>query len=433
MHSPDTQPSAASQRLQLLAITDVDVAALDPETAISFAQMCEHVIAWATSRQNEALVVAAGAVPQDLRYLADGEAHTITDVMREEIALALRWSSSYTQQRIDTARALHLTLPSTRHALESGQISQSHATIIANAADRLTMSMDAQGAVVDIAALHGALEHRVLPTAFGQNLARTRQSANRAVERLDADGAEVRRAAAALHETGVWLYPASDGLATLLARLPIEQAVASMHAIENVIADKRAPLACDLDAPIGARRAAALAFLVTRVAADAKVHATVDVVVDLETLLGLKDRGAEIGSIGSVPGDVVRNLILDDPDATVRRVITDPGTGHLLELGADRYAVSKRLREFLVTRDQRCRFPGCYRKASKCEIDHALPWDEGGRSTPDNLGALCKRHHQLKTHANWQISESDTSGACKWTSPGGREYRHPPVSVLEPA
>ena len=207
----------------------------------------------------------------------------------------------------------------------------------------------------------------------------------------------------------------------------------SLRAIEGVVADGAIQLPCDQDAPIGRRRAAALAYLVSRVGDDAKVHASVDVVVDLETLLGFSDRGAEVGSIGTVPGEVVRRLIVEDPGATLRRVIVDPGTGHLLDLGRDRYAVSDRLREFLVTRDRRCRFPGCQRRAANCEIDHALPWDEGGPTTLSNLGALCKRHHQLKTHGGWRIEESESSGECRWVSPGGREYRHPPTPVLVPA
>ncbi|MGB4690052.1 MAG: hypothetical protein WBH16_07590, partial [Candidatus Nanopelagicales bacterium] len=39
-----------------------------------------------------------------------------------------------------------------------------------------------------------------------------------------------------------------------------------------------------------------------------------------------------------------------------------------------------------------------------------------------NLGALCLRHHQLKTHGGWQLTESKPDGSCTWTSPAGRTY-----------
>ena len=51
---------------------------------------------------------------------------------------------------------------------------------------------------------------------------------------------------------------------------------------------------------------------------------------------------------------------------------------------------------------------------------------DGGSTSPDNLGALCVRHHQLKTHAGWQITHSRPDGSCEWTSPHGRVYEHAP-------
>jgi hypothetical protein len=88
--------------------------------------------------------------------------------------------------------------------------------------------------------------------------------------------------------------------------------------------------------------------------------------------------------------------------------------------------VPQRLREFITARDQCCRFPGCNRRADRTQIDHAEPWDDGGQTSPANLGALCVRHHQLKTHAGWDITTSNVDGSCIWTSPHGRRYQHPP-------
>ena len=120
--------------------------------------------------------------------------------------------------------------------------------------------------------------------------------------------------------------------------------------------------------------------------------------------------------------------LLTDPDVavTIRRLVTDPLTGHLLDHGRRTYAIPDRLREFIVARDRTCRFPGCARRADRCQIDHAQPWDDGGSTSPDNLGALCVRHHQLKTHAGWQITHSRPDGGCTWTSPHGRVYEHAP-------
>jgi hypothetical protein len=67
-------------------------------------------------------------------------------------------------------------------------------------------------------------------------------------------------------------------------------------------------------------------------------------------------------------------------------------------------------------------------------VDHAVPWDSGGGSDRDNLGALCKRHHQVKTIGGWTITNSDRDGSCTWVSPTGNRYAHDAVAVgVEPA
>lgn len=83
-----------------------------------------------------------------------------------------------------------------------------------------------------------------------------------------------------------------------------------------------------------------------------------------------------------------------------------------------------------MTRDRTCRFPGCMRRAAKCEIDHAQAWDAGGRTVRGNLGALCKRHHMMKTHAGWSIKVSAEDGSCIWVSPMGHRYAHEVESLL---
>jgi hypothetical protein len=61
-----------------------------------------------------------------------------------------------------------------------------------------------------------------------------------------------------------------------------------------------------------------------------------------------------------------------------------------------------------------------------CDLDHTVPWPRG-RTTPDNLGPLCRRHHNLKTHHGWRLvndpQHPDTPIAeptgWTWTTPAG--------------
>jgi hypothetical protein len=119
-------------------------------------------------------------------------------------------------------------------------------------------------------------------------------------------------------------------------------------------------------------------------------------------------------------------------DGTWRRMLTDPASGALLDLGHTRYPPTAPFREHIQERDQTCRFPGCQRKATACEIDHVIPWPTGTTSK-DNLASLCNFHHRLKTFGGWKI-KLDPDGTCTWTSPTGRQHltKPPPPGGISP-
>lgn len=148
---------------------------------------------------------------------------------------------------------------------------------------------------------------------------------------------------------------------------------------------------------------------------------TINVIVDLPTLLGLAENPAELSGYGAIPASLARELAASHQ---WRRFITDPVTGALLEVGRERYQPPAALVDFINARDKTCRFPGCRRAAELSDIDHAIPWEEGGETSPANLGALCRRHHRLKTHGGWKI-ESNPDGSCTWISPYGKSYFMP--------
>jgi hypothetical protein len=128
--------------------------------------------------------------------------------------------------------------------------------------------------------------------------------------------------------------------------------------------------------------------------------------------------------------DSVRDLIGDPAvRVTLRRLLTDPATGTAIDLGRTRYEVSEPLRRWITARDRTCRFPGCRRRATACQIDHIDPWDTGGRTDAANLQSLCTRHHQLKTHRGWRATRDPATARTHWTSPRGRTYTVDPEPV----
>ncbi|WP_428985778.1 HNH endonuclease signature motif containing protein [Sinomonas terricola] len=82
------------------------------------------------------------------------------------------------------------------------------------------------------------------------------------------------------------------------------------------------------------------------------------------------------------------------------------------------------LRRFIEYRDGTCQFPGCSRPASSGEIDHIVEWQDGGATDAENLQALCRKHHALKSLRLWssrrlEPNSSDVVGKVLWVSPLG--------------
>ena len=150
--------------------------------------------------------------------------------------------------------------------------------------------------------------------------------------------------------------------------------------------------------------------------------------IDLPTLLGLAENPGQLAGYGPIPAAVARELA---SDSQWKRFITEPQTGNLLDFGRESYEPPQLLKDFLIARDRTCRFPGCRRSALLSDLDHAESWESGGGTSPDNIGALCRRHHRLKTHDGWKI-ESFSDGSCNWTSPLGKQFFTPARPINEP-
>ncbi|MBA3783910.1 MAG: DUF222 domain-containing protein [Nocardioides sp.] len=87
----------------------------------------------------------------------------------------------------------------------------------------------------------------------------------------------------------------------------------------------------------------------------------------------------------------------------------------------DGYHPSARLREQVILRDQTCVFPWCTKSSRSCDLDHIVPWEDGAVTSTDNLAALCRRHHRLKTHGRWRYRRTGPA-AYTWTSPHGHGF-----------
>ncbi|MDO3639045.1 HNH endonuclease signature motif containing protein, partial [Mycolicibacterium arseniciresistens] len=94
-----------------------------------------------------------------------------------------------------------------------------------------------------------------------------------------------------------------------------------------------------------------------------------------------------------------------------------------------RYTPSRNLAEFVRCRDLGCRFPGCDVAAFSTDIDHTIPYSQGGPTQASNLKCLCRLHHLIKTFWGWH-DRQQCDGTVIWTSPAGQTYTTRPGAAL---
>jgi len=450
---------------ELIAINPQD---LSPSARIDYLAALERQSSWLQAAMQRAIVAVAGINEGK----SDGPFTGVDEAEREDVSSALRLSASTAQMRIDVARTLVNHLPNTCSALATGDLSAAHATVIAKetaAAIRDGLSEFAIFSIEQKAIAHAEFH---TPSQVAQQVrSAIAKFAPATFEEVVEKARDCRR---------VSCYNDIDGMSTVVAILPAADAQTVMKAIEAFIikgssawetsrdlqnteslntgakntdskntgaknTDSKSTDAKNVESlhtgvknsdsrSADMKRADALTaiagFALAASSEEVALHRrpiTVNVTIDLPTLLGLSENPGQLAGYGAIPASVARALA---SDGKWKRFITDPQTGALLDYGRETYQPPQALIDFLIARDRTCRFPGCRRSAALSDLDHAQSWEDGGTTSLDNLGALCRRHHQLKTHGGWAI-ESRADGSCTWTSPLGKIYQTPARSIAE--
>jgi hypothetical protein len=83
------------------------------------------------------------------------------------------------------------------------------------------------------------------------------------------------------------------------------------------------------------------------------------------------------------------------------------------------YRPSPSLRHIVKVRSPQCGFPGCRRRARRCDDDHTISHHKGGKTCECNLYPLCRRHHRVKQAQGWRLEQPEP-GILIWTLPCGR-------------
>jgi uncharacterized protein DUF222 len=224
-----------------------------------------------------------------------------------------------------------------------GSISGEHARVLAEAVWRLP----------DDPRLPSALEQAVLPPLAGRcvTVSQFRRRVRRAAMRLDPMTAEQRHQRA-LADRMVGYLPGEDGLAGLSVVLGAPEA----QLIYTRLTAAATILPADDPRTMDQKRAD---LFVDAVLSGLPVDGSpmvrgrrpaIQVVVSADTLLGLDDQPAHLTGYGPITAQAARRLAADE-SGTWRRLLTDPDTGALLDIGKHRYRPAQRLRDFVAARD----------------------------------------------------------------------------------
>lgn len=415
----------------LTELVAIDPFSLSPSGRVDYLAALEKQSGWLQALMQSAIVAVAGNEPSKAESMWSG----VDDSEREEIAAALRLSSGTAQSRIDVARTLVNYLPNTCAALANGEISAAHASVIARES----------AAVIGKGLSAAAIEEIELKAISHAEFHTPVQVANKVRGTIARLSPEIFEAASehARDCRKVTMYSEPDGMATIVALLPAADAQTVMLAIDALARHESeingghvsiSPL--DDERTLDMKRADALTSLAATFLANNvdsyKPHrrpVTVNLTIDLPTLLGLSENPGILAGYGAIPASVARELAAD---GRWKRFITDPVSGELLNLGRETYEPPQALIDFLTARDRTCRFPGCRQPARVGDIDHAKSWDTGGETSISNLGVLCRRHHRMKTHGGWEL-KSRGDGSCTWTSPTGKIYQVPARPINDAA
>jgi hypothetical protein len=164
----------------------------------------------------------------------------------------------------------------------------------------------------------------------------------------------------------------------------------------------------------------------TRTGCGAAPHhrTEIRVTVALSTLLGADDDPAHLAGIGALDATTARALAAG---GVWRRLVTDPTSGTVLDVGRTTYRPPRALARHVRARDQVCARPGCPATAESCDLDHTIAFhdppdgQDPGATADHNLGPLCRRDHRLKTDGGFVLRQT-ARGRYVWTTPGGHQY-----------
>lgn len=426
---------------------DVGLDALDDYDLVELVAAAQRLASWAHSLA----ATGAGALAERESMQPTVSAlvsKTLTPerIAGEELSMRLGWTPGAGQRLVREGRQYRSHLMPTGEELSRGAIDPAKAKVLRDALDEVPWQL-ALG-----------VQEMVLPNAPGRTPAQLARDVRAALVALDPVEAVERREKAAADRYVSRPRPLPDGMAGLWLRTTALDAQVLYAAVDSAaraarkagdprtLDQLRADLlverslhesGCSDPLDLGGKaRTTGRSRLTDRPGTHCRSAVRVDVrvLVPLATVVGTEDEPGHLDGYGTIDPEHARALARG---GVWRRLVTDPITGTVLDVGRTRYTPPSDLGELVRFRDLSCIHPTCTTSAWQCELDHTVPFrpgaTDGGPTAHHNLAPLSKGCHQIKTHAGFDVKRLGP-GAYRWDTPTGHTYRvraRSPISSID--
>lgn len=328
-----------------------------------------------------------------------------------EIRVALNLTRRAADIELTFALDLAERHPKVRNALSTGRIDARRARIIAN--DTVHLDDEVAAQVVE----------RIIDDAPNLTTGQLAAKIRRACIEVAPEEAE-ERYAIALDDRRVTTRPSDDGTAHIYAMdLPPDAVASATRRINDIAKSLRTE--GETRSMDQLRADIFLDLLNGHVTASGDRRGTVDIRVDLTTLIELDEKPGDLAGYGPVIADIARKVASTNLDSEWRYSVTDPTTGRIVTNGTTRRRPTTTERRYLESVHPTCVFPGCRMPATECDMDHRMERAAGGPTVVENLTPLCRTDHVVRHNAGWTYVALP-NGDIEWTSPLGHTYTTKP-------
>jgi hypothetical protein len=331
---------------------------------------------------------------------------------RQEIGHVYHWTDLTAGQQLQFALDLRQRLPALLAAMRSGDVDYAKALRIVKATNTLE-DVEKARQVVDV----------ILPEAPHQTTTQIARRLYRLIAKVDPEASN-KRAKQKKDERRVSSNSDGDGIGSIhVSGVPVDKAAGAIERVDSLARGARN--GGDVRTLEQLRADVAVGLLDGTWDGPDSVHriGVIELTVPLTTLMDLQDLPGEVAGWGAVCADMARQtaeqmLQQTDSKTTTRFTVYDDD-GNVAADGVTRRRPPAPMAASIRASINRCVFPGCWRPARDCDLDHQQREVDGGETTADNMHPLCRRHHRAKDEGGWRYEVLD-KGVYQWTSPLGQ-------------